>query len=634
MARQRICVKIQVDAGKARTSAQADGGKPARHFSGRAAGWLAIVTSFLTVTVGLLPAFAGPRRLLHEPLPDLGDLASLLTPRHDQLVADPAKTAAKGPEALPDAIRTSSGLIAQPPAAKPGDKTPVYAPKPPPQIGVDRRTGADLELHYQVVFDPTVAPFKRDFVYDGVGPQGQLLQSGRGMRDLVPGGEALPGRELFWGHVRVQLEVGVPTQLPSVAPDSRILRYEAVPTVPLQFRVDSAGNQYVQTTGSATEVDLRWLTDAPSTYFAAPLGDGPPPAVQPQAMALDAGLQARMQELWPALGVRPDQPRSEQLRQLVLWFRSFEPGEPPPASSDPLRDLVVAQKGVCRHRALGFLTTALSLGIPVHYVMNDAHAFAEAWSPLQDGTWGWQRIDLGGGSDSLELHATENKRLHQPLHRDPFPRPASYTSATGQVLADGKPVDNVWGGASNVKGTEQLANVTTGSYDASEPGEAAAGPSSADPAGPGSAGHSPATVVDDARRSWLRQRAQAQAAAPAPPTATPPARAQEEARQPSQLLLETEAEEAWLGEALTLRGRLASSDKGLSRQAVEVWLIDPQRPLQARLLGALVTDVQGRYAGAVRLPVDLPPAEYDVVARFAGSAAHAPADSERAPKTR
>jgi hypothetical protein len=100
-------------------------------------------------------------------------------------------------------------------------------------------------------------------------------------------------------------------------------------------------------------VDLRWLTDAPSTYFAAPLGDGPPPAVQPQATALDPGLQARMQELWPALGVRPDQPRSEQLRQLVLWFRSFEPGEPPPASSDPLRDLVVAQKGVCRHRALG-----------------------------------------------------------------------------------------------------------------------------------------------------------------------------------------------------------------------------------------------------------------------------------------
>jgi protocatechuate 3,4-dioxygenase beta subunit len=141
-------------------------------------------------------------------------------------------------------------------------------------------------------------------------------------------------------------------------------------------------------------------------------------------------------------------------------------------------------------------------------------------------------------------------------------------------------------------------------------------------------------VVDDARRSWLRQRAQAQAAAPAPPTTTPPAKPQEESRQPSQLLLETEAQEAWLGEALTLRGRLSSSDKGLARQAVEVWLIDPQRPLQARLLGALVTDAQGRYAGAVRLPVDLPPAEYDVVARFAGSAGQAPADSERVSKTR
>jgi hypothetical protein len=251
MARQRICVKIPVDAGKAKTSAQADGVAVARHFRGRAVvATLAILTTFFAVTAIHLAAHAGPRRLLHEPLPDLGELANLLTPRHDQLVADPAKTAAKGAEALPDAIRTSSGLIAQPPAAKPGDKTPTYAPRPPPQIGVDRRTGADLELHYQVVFDPTVAPFKRDFVYDGVGPAGQLLQSGSGMHDLVPGGEALPGRELFWGHVRVQLQTGVPTLLPSVAPDSRILRYEAVPAVPLQFRVDAAGNQYVQTTGN------------------------------------------------------------------------------------------------------------------------------------------------------------------------------------------------------------------------------------------------------------------------------------------------------------------------------------------------------------------------------------------------
>lgn len=597
--------------------------------------WLApgraVVAAVACALLLAVVAPAAPRRILHEPLPDAGG-AGLVTPRLDQLVAA-SDAAAAAESQLPAAIRTSSGLIAQPEAAKPGDNTPTYQPKPPPRVGVDRRTGADLELHYQVVFDPTVAPFKRDHAFDAVGPDGTLGQHTEGVTQLPVGGEAQTGRELFWGHVRVQMQPGVRTPLPSVAPDSRILRYQSVPAAELTFWRDAAGNQFVLSS-QAGALDLRWLTDAPSTYFAAPLGAGRPAADAPAVATLDPGLQRRMAEVWPALGVRPDQDRADQLRALVQWFRSFEPGQPPPASDDPLRDLVVAQKGVCRHRALGFVAVALSLGIPAHYVMNDAHAFVEVWAPLHDGTWGWQRVDLGGGSDSLELHAAQNKRLHQPLYRDPFPRPASYASTSGQVLADGQPVDQVWGGAQEVKGRDQMANVTPASYDASE-GSGSSGSSGAAAAGAagGAAGPASAQVLDDARRTWLRQRAQSIAGAPRPPAAaasatTGGAPATPEPRTTSQVSLALAGGEVWAGEPVAVQGTVVASGP-VARVPVEIWLVDPRQPLQAQLLGALVTDAQGRYAGALRLPASLAPAPYDLVARFAGTPLLAPADSEQ-----
>jgi transglutaminase-like putative cysteine protease len=124
--------------------------------------------------------------------------------------------------------------------------------------------------------------------------------------------------------------------------------------------------------------------DAPSDYFGAPIG-----LTQrrddPERPSLDPGLQARARALWEPMAVSPGQPRTQQLMKLTEWFRSFEPGTPGLPGDDPLADLVLAQKGVCRHRALGFLVMAHSLGIPAHYVMNDAHAFIEAWTPGANG---------------------------------------------------------------------------------------------------------------------------------------------------------------------------------------------------------------------------------------------------------
>lgn len=537
--------------------------------------------------------------VLHEPLPPAAGSA----PRTDQ-TDDTADPLAGSGDALPEAILTSLGRIEKPKAG--GDGVPTYQAKPPPHVGIDRRTGADLDLHYQVVFDPTVAPFKREVAFDTVQPDLTLSRSGAGRQPLSTGQLPRAGHELFWGHLRLVLRGGAPVVLPSVAPTSQILSWQASPALPLHFWRDRAGNFEVSSDTDG-DVDLRFLMDAPSEYFAAPLGTWSG-ADDPDKPKLDPDLRARVQALWEPLGVSPTLERGATVAKLVEYFRGFEPGMPPSPSGDALADLVLSRKGVCRHRALGFLIVAHSLGISAHYVMNDAHAFIEAWVPALSGRGQWQRIDLGGGSESLELHAATGKRLHQPQFRDPFARPEAYTSQTGQVRIDGVPVPQTFGGAGKLKGADGLAGADVG------------------PAMSGMPPDATAREDGDARRSWLRQRAEALSAPRLAPAA---ARAQPQpgpTRSATQLRLEPMAALGWLGEPVRVAGQLSAQD-GARQLAVELWMIDPSRPTQGRLLGVLPTDDTGHFSGELPIPADLDPQVYDIVARFAGDPKRAPSDS-------
>lgn len=552
-----------------------------------------------------------PTVVLHEPLPPSKGQG----PRTDTLI--PGQAAGKE-GALPAAIETASGTIAQPAAGKPGDDTPVYKPQAPPHVGMDRRTGADGNLHYRVVFDPSIAPFKREVALDTVRPDVTLGQSGRGLRAIEAHHAARSGHELFWGHVRLQLQPGQRAVLPSVAPTSQILQWQAVPPLPLQFWRDDAGNFSVASE-QAGEVDLRFLMDAPSEYFAAPLG------VQkrkddPTIVPLDPALQARAEALWAPLGVSRHLERSAALSKLVEWFRSFQPGEPPEKGSDPLADLVLAQKGVCRHRALGFMVLATSLGLPVHYVMNDAHAFLEAWAPGLDGKGTWQRIDLGGGAESLELHAAKDKKLHQPQWRDPFPRPPAYTEELDDDKVPGSAGGGQsWAGAKTVKGAEFAKGPGQSQPQGNQP-----------PPGSPASGATPAaqgpTTQEDARKQWLRDRAERLAAPVTPPhLGQPPSPT--DLRKPTRTSLRAETPMAWIGETLAISGTLQAQGGRISKQPVELWLIDPSQPLKGRLLGVAVTDAQGKYALKLAIPTDADLQVYDLVARFAGDATLLPSDS-------
>lgn len=568
-------------------------------------------------------AAAARQPILHEPLP-----AAASSSRNDQLEMSRPDASGQSGAALPEAILTSLGRIAKPPPAKDGDGTPTYGKREPPRIGVDRRTGADLELHYQVVFDPAIAPFKRDFAYDQVAPDLTLRMSGAGQRPLTASAEPRADHELFWGHVKLSLQAGQPVVLPSVAPTSQILSWQALPPTPLQFFRDDAGNFSVSAPADA-QVDLRFLMDAPSAYFAAPLGvdlaGGRQGAAAPARPQLDAALQQRAAAMWPQLGLNAGLDRGATVAKLVEWFRSFRPGVLEQASGDPARDLVLSQRGVCRHRALGLVLMAHSLGIPSHYVMNEAHAFVEIWVPLASGGSGWQRVDLGGGSDSLELHAAQDKRLHQPLFRDPFPRPSAYDEQVGQVKVDGSPVDQAFAGASQVKGAEGLKG--GGPQDPSGSGAGSGGMSTGNSSG---SGGSSAKGADEtaARREWLRQRAAGLAPRPTPPRSTPAAAPppSDPPRIATTLQLEPLAAMAWIGEPIRVAGTLTAGT-GAPRLPIEIWLIDPARPTQARLLGTAPTDAEGRFAAELALPPDILPQSYDIVARFAGDPRRAPCDS-------
>lgn len=572
--------------------------------------------------------------ILHEPLPP----AAAGQGRSDQLEmsrADRSASPAESDAGMPEAILTSQGRIAKPPPAKEGDGVPTYGQRQAPRVGIDRRTGADLELHYQVVFDPTVAPFKRDFSYDRVAADLTLQMSGEGLREIAGTSQPRPDHELFWGHVKLRTQAGKPVLLPSVAPTSQILSWQALPPMPLQFLRDDAGNYAVIAAGDG-EVDLRFLMDAPSAYFSAPLAQGRAGrgGEGPKVAALDPDLQQRAMALWPKLGLNPRGDRAEVIGKLVEWFRSFAPAAPeqagpPLPGTDPLAELVLSQKGVCRHRALGLVILAHSLGIPAHYVMNEAHAFVEVWVPLASGASGWQRVDLGGGAESLELHAAQDKRLHRPLFADPFARPKAYTDQVGRVSVDGQPVDQAFGGAQELKGAEGLRGGAS-----AEP-SAGSAQGSADPAADGSgnagAGGEPADEAA-ARRQWLRTRAMGLAPKPAPPQLSKsPGKAadmptEEPRRQATSLRLDALLATAWVGEPIRVSGQLSAGVEA-PRLPVEVWLIDPARPSEGRLLGTAPTDAAGRFAAELAVPADALPRTYDVVARFAGDPRRAPCDS-------
>jgi hypothetical protein len=439
----------------------------------------------------------------------------------------------------------------------------------------DRDTEKEGTLGYHAVFDPSVVPFKRNRALDTVAADGSLTLGPTRFETVRPAGNhGATDREVFWGSVLVEGRPGEEIPLPSVAPSARILSFETTPRTAVTFVRDQADNFYIRT-ASPGRFRLIFLTDAPSSYFgrSVPLGHtvrDVPPELRPRP---DADYAARARKVAARLGLDAAAPYDQLLSALVTHFREFEPGDPPPESDDIYTDLALGKRGICRHRAYGFVVTAQGLGIPARYVFNEAHVFVEVWVPGRDA--GWMRIDLGGGAERLVIQGTEDKLRHRPRGRDPFERPEAYARA----LAEGQSS----AGAGAVEG---LPPVRRSERAAVSPARGVGKPLSG------------ATLLP-------------------PPVSRRQERADLRATRTSLELSETMI---FRGDALDASGRVVdAAGRPVTIGSVQLLLMDGPGGRALGLLALTTVDAAGRFNARVNVPADQRPGGYEVVAEFLGA---------------
>ncbi len=359
--------------------------------------------------------------MLHEYVPDEADLKALL---------DFARKTGAGK--LPPGFKQHGEQLPQPkdgldprprePTISRMDRSTRRSRKARP----DRDTRHEGTLHYQVVFDPSVVPFKRVSSLDAVNSRFELESTNaRYVKVALQPVKNAPDRTFFWGSVLVRTRRGVRLPLPSVAPDMVIHGYRTVPAgIHMTFSKDGADNFAVTAARSRRKVRLRFLVSAPNRYFnhAVPPGlslANVPAARRPRVPTAVAQVARRMHR---RLGISRTEPLDKILNKLVAHFRAFEEGALAVNTGNTYEDLTVSQRGVCRHRSYAFVITALALGLPARYLTNEAHAFVEVWVPRT----GWIRIDLGGAASELNVSGAKNRTVHRPL-ADPFPKPPQYS---------------------------------------------------------------------------------------------------------------------------------------------------------------------------------------------------------------
>ena len=317
-----------------------------------------------------------------------------------------------------------------------GRRSPTFSP--------DRQTELEGTLGYYASFNPTVAPFKRVTVFDSVeiDPTGVPVLAVSEPNRLepipvvAPSSAANAPRDRFWGSVVLDFSSGARVPLPMPGPGARILWWQSLPDgVALRFERDAAENAFAvladgAAAGARGSVRLTFLVDVPRSYFGGSIPTVANDSLAAQVPPLDPDLGERARSFAAELGIERGDALSTTLAALVAHFRSFEESaEPPEDTGDVYLDLARGKRGICRHRSYGFIITALALGIPTRFAMNEAHSWVEVALPSR----GWLRIDLGGAAAGLEAFGAQDHVLHRPAQEDTLPKPASYLRSYSQV---------------------------------------------------------------------------------------------------------------------------------------------------------------------------------------------------------
>lgn len=463
----------------------------------------------------------------------------------------------------------------------------------------DRITELENTLDYFEVFSPAIAPYKRVTALDAValaddGTTPVLTIARTSPRTAVPveGANAAPPdarpRDKFWGTVVLEFEGGVAVPLPSVSPESRVLTLRTEPQTLLRVERDSADNFYAVASGPVNgPVRVTFLTDAPRDYFSMPLSRLASDTRAGEVVPLPASVQRRAMTFAGELALRRGMPFSEAVEGLVTHFRAFEESDTPPRDTgDIFLDLARGKKGVCRHRAYGFVIVAHALGIPARFVQNEAHAWVEVKQPDASG---WMRVDLGGAANGLQAHNASAAPLYRPQTPDLLPRPEAFERSYSQLR--------------DTQGLRPDEPLTL-------PGAGGATPQA--PAQPGGApGSDPAHVGADPNHATQQ-----------------PAGGAQSSRVALALSVHTFYREVFRGRELLVTGRVTdSAGAGVAGQRVEVSLL-AARGDRALLLGVTVSGGGGDFRGSFGVPPSVPVGGYRLVVVSPGDALHAAAIAE------
>jgi len=458
----------------------------------------------------------------------------------------------------------------------------------------DRQTSLEGGLDYYEAFDPAIAPFKRMTAFDDVHLDADGKTPVLGVRN--PELHAIPieaqarrahdrPRDRFAGEVEVDFRSDRLQPLPSVSPESRIYGITVTPHVQVQVEKDGADNFFLRARGPIPDgpVHVVFQTDAPRSYFGAevpalPLKD------LPKLPPLEASIERRARRFAAELGITAKSDLRTAVMTLTEHFRSFvESAEAPDNTGDMYLDLCHSLKGLCRHRAYGFVVTARGLGIAARFVQNEAHSWVEVEIP----DTGHVRIDLGGATHGLTAHGANERQSYVPPQPDTLPRPEAYRQSYAQAARQNQRA----GAASAANDSDVLAS------------------------------YSGRWLSDESLMGpHPTPSAAAEPPAPARPTAAE--------KLPVHIALEDRRITALRGGKLVLTGQLLdSAQQGVPGQRVEIWILKPAQH-QRMLLAVQVSDQDGYFRADFGIPPDLSVGDYRVVARSQGDTTHLPASTE------
>jgi hypothetical protein len=454
-------------------------------------------------------------------------------------------------------------------------------------FAIDRDTTRPDRVSYSDPFTPTVVPFKRAMVFDGVNREGDLLVQTRELGEVPMLSGPRPNDENFHASFELDLKAGERLALPSVAPGARLVLVNSEPRIALRIGADSAENWYVASnTSRHVRLTLEIVADRrvfgsdyPDVSWRSLAGKLPPLPDEVKQSALDVAR---------ALGIDPSATPEQAVAGLVQHFRRFSPSERRPQSHGLAlyRELALTARGICRHRSYAFMITALGLGIPTRVAMNEAHA----WVEVYDGEL-WHRIDLGGAADQLEMDDQGRPRHVEP--RDPFAWPDRRES--GLAMA------------------ERRVTAPADPAGAAEPGDAPSEPaaplepSPADPSFPPAA-TTPLPADDGAEPA--DPGLQPAAGEPPAPSNAPSAPSM------SNVHLYTGAARAERGRSLFVSGSVQGSERVCGGARVDVLLA--QATGNDLPLGSLVSDTRGEFRGNLVIPWNAELGEHSLIATATG----------------